>query len=82
MGINRWNELIAGVPGAHLPQSCAWSQAKVHYGWQPPYLVWTQGQAMSSSWNPAIRFFKRLSNIVVSALGLLLLSPFFYLSSC
>jgi hypothetical protein len=47
MSINHWNELMAGLPGAHLLQSYEWSQVKARYGWQPLYLVWTQGLAIT-----------------------------------
>ena len=41
---NEWNDLIAGLPEAHLLQTYEWSQLKAHYGWQPFYLVWKRGQ--------------------------------------
>lgn len=41
---NRWNQLIAGLPEAHLLQTYEWSQVKAGYGWQPLFLVWVQGQ--------------------------------------
>jgi len=51
---NHWNELIAGLPGAHLLQSYEWSQVKARYGWQPLYLLWTgDGQVMVSTLEPA-----------------------------
>ena len=41
---NAWNELIAGLPEAHLLQTYEWGQVKARYGWQPLYLVWRSGQ--------------------------------------
>ncbi len=38
-----WNDLIAGLPEAHLLQSFEWSQVKARFGWQPLYLVWMRG---------------------------------------
>ena len=40
MSKNVWNDLIAGLPEAHLLQTYEWGQVKAHYGWQPLYLVW------------------------------------------
>ncbi len=42
MSKNTWNELIAGLPDAHLLQTCEWGQVKAGYGWQPLYLVWSR----------------------------------------
>ncbi len=39
-----WNELIAGLPEAHLLQSYEWGQVKAANGWQPLYLVWRRGE--------------------------------------
>ncbi len=38
-----WNDLIAGLPDAHLLQSYEWGQLKARYGWQTLYLVWLAG---------------------------------------
>jgi peptidoglycan pentaglycine glycine transferase (the first glycine) len=35
-----WNELIAGLPQAHILQSHEWGQVKTQNGWQPNYLLW------------------------------------------
>jgi peptidoglycan pentaglycine glycine transferase (the first glycine) len=40
MSKNVWNDLIAGLPEAHLLQTYEWGQVKAHYGWEPLYLVW------------------------------------------
>ena len=34
---NAWNELIAGLPEAHLLQTYEWGQVKARYGWQKGY---------------------------------------------
>jgi hypothetical protein len=60
--------LIAGLPGAHLLQSYEWSQVKARYGWQPLYLVWTQGQAMTFSQNPAALQGLDPANVLATAL--------------
>lgn len=39
-----WNELIAGIPNAHLLQTWEWSQVKVKYGWQAMPFIWLGGQ--------------------------------------
>ena len=39
-----WNELIAGIPHAHLLQTWEWSQVKVQYGWQALPFIWQEGQ--------------------------------------
>lgn len=35
-----WNDLIAGLPNAHLLQTWEWAQVKAEGGWQPVPLVW------------------------------------------
>lgn len=35
-----WDELIAGLPGAHILQTAEWGQFKARYGWQPIACVW------------------------------------------
>ncbi|HET6845498.1 MAG TPA: peptidoglycan bridge formation glycyltransferase FemA/FemB family protein [Anaerolineales bacterium] len=37
----RWNELVAGLPGAHLLQTWEWAQVKAAYGWRPMPFVWS-----------------------------------------
>ena len=39
-----WNELIAGIPNAHLLQTWEWSQVKVKYGWQALPFIWQADQ--------------------------------------
>ena len=39
-----WNELIAGLPHAHLLQTWEWSQVKIKYGWQALPFIWQEGQ--------------------------------------
>ena len=39
-----WNDLIAGLPDAHLLQSFEWGRLKALYGWQTVYMVWLQGR--------------------------------------
>jgi lipid II:glycine glycyltransferase (peptidoglycan interpeptide bridge formation enzyme) len=39
-----WNELIAGIPHAHLLQTWEWSQVKTKYGWQAMPFIWQEGQ--------------------------------------
>lgn len=41
-----WNDLIEGLPEAHLLQSAEWGQLKALYGWQPLHLVWSGGARM------------------------------------
>ena len=43
-----WNELIAGLPLAHLLQTWEWSRVKSNYGWQPLPFVWSEQQSTSS----------------------------------
>jgi peptidoglycan pentaglycine glycine transferase (the first glycine) len=40
-----WNDLIAGLPEAHILQTWQWSQVKAAYGWQPLYAVWRAADA-------------------------------------
>jgi peptidoglycan pentaglycine glycine transferase (the first glycine) len=35
-----WNDLIAGLPGAHLLQTTEWGEVKRNNGWQPAPWVW------------------------------------------
>ncbi len=35
-----WNDLIAGLPGAHFLQTWQWGRIKAAYGWQPQPWVW------------------------------------------
>jgi lipid II:glycine glycyltransferase (peptidoglycan interpeptide bridge formation enzyme) len=37
----QWNELIAGLPDAHLLQTREWAQVKARYGWEPTFMVWS-----------------------------------------
>lgn len=39
----RWNQIIAGLPGRHLLQTWQWGQVKSRFGWQPEALVWDAG---------------------------------------
>ena len=44
MSENVWNDLIAGLPDAHLLQTYEWGQLKARYGWQPVYLIWLRAE--------------------------------------
>jgi len=35
-----WDDLIAGLPGAHLLQSAEWGDFKAQYGWRPYHCHW------------------------------------------
>jgi lipid II:glycine glycyltransferase (peptidoglycan interpeptide bridge formation enzyme) len=39
-----WNEIIAGLRGAHILQTWEWGQFKSFYGWQPLPQVWKDAQ--------------------------------------
>jgi peptidoglycan pentaglycine glycine transferase (the first glycine) len=40
---SQWNELITGLPGAHLLQSWQWGQVKALAGWRPIPFIWRDG---------------------------------------
>jgi lipid II:glycine glycyltransferase (peptidoglycan interpeptide bridge formation enzyme) len=44
-----WNDLVAGLPGAHLLQTCQWARVKARVGWQPQPLVWRDGGAVQAA---------------------------------
>lgn len=44
-----WNNLAAGLPGAHILQSWEWGQFKSRYGWQPVRMVWTNSENQASA---------------------------------
>ncbi|HEY9076887.1 MAG TPA: peptidoglycan bridge formation glycyltransferase FemA/FemB family protein [Anaerolineaceae bacterium] len=39
-----WNNILAGLPGAHILQTWEWGQVKADYGWYPTRLVWRSPQ--------------------------------------
>src|SRR4030067_1577592 len=39
-----WDELIAGLPHAHVLQTAEWSQIKSQFGWQRQPVVWKDPQ--------------------------------------
>lgn len=39
-----WNDLIAGLPNAHVLQTAEWSQVKTRFGWQRLPIVWRDSQ--------------------------------------
>ena len=41
----KWNELIASLPGSHLLQTWEWSQVKAKYGWQAMPFIWADRQS-------------------------------------
>lgn len=38
--LEKWNDLIACLPGAHILQTVEWAQFKADYGWKPLPQVW------------------------------------------
>lgn len=38
-----WDELVAGLPGAHILQTRAWAGVKQAYGWTPDPCLWRDG---------------------------------------
>jgi lipid II:glycine glycyltransferase (peptidoglycan interpeptide bridge formation enzyme) len=36
----RWNDLVAGLPGAHILQTRQWAEVKAAYGWTPLPRIW------------------------------------------
>jgi lipid II:glycine glycyltransferase (peptidoglycan interpeptide bridge formation enzyme) len=39
-----WDDLIAGLPHAHVLQTAEWSQIKSQFGWQRQPVVWKDSQ--------------------------------------
>ena len=39
-----WNKIVASFSNAHLLQSWEWGQVKARFGWEPFYLLWTEGE--------------------------------------
>lgn len=46
-----WNELIAGLPGAHLLQTGEWGKVKINNGWSPATWAWRdeRGKAVAAA---------------------------------
>lgn len=44
MDAQKWNDLIATLPGAHVLQSWQWAQVKAAFGWEPLPTVWHDRQ--------------------------------------
>ena len=42
MDAGSWNQIIAGLPQAHLLQTWEWGATKAQFGWQPFHLVWRE----------------------------------------
>jgi lipid II:glycine glycyltransferase (peptidoglycan interpeptide bridge formation enzyme) len=38
---SQWNDLISGLPGAHVLQTWEWAQVKAKYGWESMSFVWS-----------------------------------------
>ncbi len=38
----RWNALVATLPGAHVLQTWEWGVVKSRFGWQPHHLIWVR----------------------------------------
>ncbi|NLG71663.1 MAG: aminoacyltransferase [Chloroflexi bacterium] len=36
----RWNQIVASFPNAHVLQTAQWAGVKAAYGWRPFYLIW------------------------------------------
>lgn len=53
MSVEIWDELIAGLPEAHLLQSAEWARVKARYGWQPLYLAWPEDGGLRVAADPA-----------------------------
>ncbi|MEI7846859.1 MAG: peptidoglycan bridge formation glycyltransferase FemA/FemB family protein [Chloroflexota bacterium] len=74
MSKNVWNDLIAGLPEAHLLQTYEWGQVKAHYSWEPLYLVWRKNvPGMLVALEPAA--LAELSPVEVQAAALVLRKP-------
>jgi lipid II:glycine glycyltransferase (peptidoglycan interpeptide bridge formation enzyme) len=44
-----WNEVVAGLPGAHLLQTNEWAQVKQPLGWAAQRFVWRQGERVRAA---------------------------------
>jgi peptidoglycan pentaglycine glycine transferase (the first glycine) len=64
MDSHTWNTLIAAFPAAHILQSWEWGQFKSHYGWDPVYKVWMDGDTITAASLILIR------RIVAAGIGL------------
>jgi len=40
MNKDAWDEIIAGLPGAHILHTSEWASIKQSYGWKPHYKTW------------------------------------------
>ncbi|HZD58740.1 MAG TPA: peptidoglycan bridge formation glycyltransferase FemA/FemB family protein [Anaerolineales bacterium] len=51
MDAQKWNKLIAALPGTHVLQTWEWAQVKARYGWKPMPTVWhdRQGEAAAAA---------------------------------
>lgn len=60
-GAPAWNEIIAGLPGAHLLQTREWAIVKMENGWLPATWAWRddQGKVVGA----ALTLSRRLSSI-------------------
>lgn len=64
-----WNDLIRGLPQAHLLQTSQWGGLKAGYGWDPTYLVW---EKIPDGWKVVASQEASFSGGEIAAAGLLL----------
>jgi peptidoglycan pentaglycine glycine transferase (the first glycine) len=38
--LEKWNQTIEGLPGAHILQTSQWGAVKAEFGWKPLHLTW------------------------------------------
>ena len=69
----RWNGIVAGLPGAHLLQTWQWGQVKSAAGWRPLPYLWKQPDGSISA--AALILERELSLPVVGGAARVLYAP-------